>query len=110
MIMNAKMMKGRAYEYINQLLPGMSEALRLSIVSNTPVHFYGKGLGKTTLCQSLKKIGVKNISEAGELDGPRGCFEIPEGFSGLLLRFDVEQIPPDPPSVAELPEILRFWI
>lgn len=103
-------LNGKAMQYINQLVPGMSDALRAGIFTRTPIHFYGPGLGKSTLCKALQEIGVSNVSEAGECGAMCGCWSVPDKFSGLLVRFDVKSIPDDAPALEDLPELLRHWI
>lgn len=110
MVYNAKMMRGKALEYVNRLIPGKADFLRCAIFTGAPIHFYGDGLGKSTLCQALKQLGVRNISEAGELDGTCGSWSIPDGFSGALIAFRCKKIPEDAPAIKDLPDLLRFWI
>lgn len=110
MVYNAKMMRGKASEYVNRLIPGTADLLRCAIFTGSPIHFYGDGLGKSTLCRALRELGVRNISEAGELNGSRGCWGIPDEFSGALIVFRSKRIPEDAPAIEDLPDLLRFWI
>lgn len=71
----------------------MSDILRAGILIGIPIHFYGPRLGKSTLREALKKIGVRNVSEAGDCGPTCSCWSIPDKFTGLLIRFDMESIP-----------------
>lgn len=56
-------------EFLNQLLDKKQiEILRCALKLKAPVHFYGIGLGKSTICDVLTALGYK-ASDPGYLNG-----------------------------------------
>ena len=98
------------WDYMEKVTSGKTEMLYKAISWGLPVHFYGTGLGKSTLCLALREAGAKNISEAGEIEGDFGCWGIPENFTGLLICFNRSEIPENPPTLKELTEALSMWL
>jgi hypothetical protein len=58
--------------------------LKMCLSTNTPVHFYGVGLGKTELATFLRKMGFINVSEAG--DYSKGAQYVPDELGIVALR------------------------
>lgn len=76
------------------------EVLKMGI----PLHFYGPGLGKSTLCEALRAMGYHNVSEAGDenICGGDGSMSVPDNFSGLLIYFEIT------PSGGNLPGLFQL--
>lgn len=81
-----------------------SREVAIALQSRIPVHFYGPGLGKSTITAKLRELGFVQISEAGDSDicGSKGCYSIPKDFSGLLVFFK------DTPAEGNLPELFQL--
>lgn len=81
----------------------MDELLK-TIISGTPVHFYGPGLGKSTMCNRLRELGYENVTECGDdaICNDLAERSIPEKFTGMLVYFE------ENPAGVNLPDLMEF--
>jgi hypothetical protein len=89
-------------EFLNQILEKKQIAvLRYALRLNAPIHFYGKGLGKSTVVTVLNATGYRASDAADIFGGCGGSCSVPNDID--VICFNIRKTPEHvAPNICEL--------